>query len=54
MKTFKEPKKALEYLLSNACVDLILLDVMMPELSGYDVLKVLKQNHGTKEIPLSF
>lgn len=54
VKTFKEPKKALEYLFSNACVDLILLDVMMPELSGYDVLKVLKQNHGTKEIPVIF
>ncbi len=54
VKTFKEPKKALEYLFSNACVDLILLDVMMPELSGYDVLKVLKQNHETKEIPVIF
>ena len=54
VKTFKEPKKALEYLLSNTCVDLVLLDVMMPELSGYDVLKVLKQNHGTKEIPVIF
>ena len=54
VKTFKEPKKALEYLFADACVDLILLDVMMPELSGYDVLKVLKQNHGTKEIPVVF
>lgn len=44
VKTFKDPKKALEYLLSGACVDLILLDIMMPELSGYDLLKVLKQN----------
>ncbi|MDK9694476.1 MAG: response regulator [Sulfurimonas sp.] len=54
VKTFKEPKKALEYLFANSCVDLILLDVMMPELSGYDVLKVLKQNHDTKEIPVIF
>lgn len=54
VKTFKEPKKALEYLFTNACVDLILLDVMMPELSGYDLLKVLKQNHETKEIPVIF
>ncbi|MDD2652170.1 MAG: response regulator [Sulfurimonas sp.] len=54
VKTFKEPKKALEYLLSNACVDLVLLDVMMPELSGYDLLKVLRQNHSTKEIPVIF
>lgn len=54
VKTFKEPKKALEYLFADACVDLILLDVMMPELSGHDVLKVLKHNHGTKEIPVIF
>jgi len=54
VKTFKEPKKALEYLFANTCVDLILLDVMMPELSGYDVLKVLKQNQNTKEIPVIF
>lgn len=54
VKTFKDPKKALEYLFSNTCVDLILLDIMMPELSGYDLLKVLKQNHNTKEIPVIF
>jgi putative two-component system response regulator len=54
VKTFKDPKKALEYLFSNTCVDLILLDIMMPELSGYDLLKVLKQSHNTKEIPVIF
>lgn len=32
--------------------DLILLDILMPDMSGYEVLKHLKQNHVTKEIPV--
>jgi signal transduction histidine kinase len=32
--------------------DLILLDVMMPGISGYDVCKTLKRNAKTKEIPV--
>lgn len=34
--------------------DLILLDIMMPELSGYDVCRKLKANDTTKEIPIVF
>jgi len=32
--------------------DLILLDVMLPKMSGIDVLKNLKNNHLTKTIPV--
>lgn len=32
--------------------DAILLDIMMPELSGLDVLKKLKENNSTSEIPV--
>ena len=32
--------------------DLVLLDVMMPKMSGIDTLKVLKKNELTKEIPI--
>jgi two-component system alkaline phosphatase synthesis response regulator PhoP len=32
--------------------DLILLDVMLPKMSGVDVLKDLKNNHLTKTIPV--
>ncbi|WP_354090545.1 hybrid sensor histidine kinase/response regulator [Clostridium gasigenes] len=35
-------------------VDLILLDVMMPELDGYQVNKLLKKNKDTKDIPIIF
>ncbi len=34
--------------------DLILLDVMMPEMDGYAVLRELKENPATKEIPVIF
>jgi len=32
--------------------DLLLLDIMMPKLSGYEVCKVLKQDESTREIPI--
>ncbi|SMC94840.1 response regulator [Pedobacter nyackensis] len=34
--------------------DLILCDIMMPEMDGYDVLKLLGQNNDTAEIPFVF
>ncbi|MDD2356411.1 MAG: hybrid sensor histidine kinase/response regulator [Thiovulaceae bacterium] len=34
--------------------ELILLDVVMPQMSGYDVLKELKNNKSTREIPVIF
>lgn len=34
--------------------DLILLDVMMPEIDGYDVCKILKDDSMTKKIPVIF
>jgi two-component system, sensor histidine kinase and response regulator len=34
--------------------DLILLDIMMPEMDGYEVCKQLKKNESTKDIPVIF
>jgi len=34
--------------------DLILLDIMMPEMDGYQVCDILKNNEKTKEIPIIF
>ncbi len=34
--------------------DLILLDVMMPEVTGFDVCKIIKDNPQTKDIPVIF
>lgn len=35
-------------------IDLILLDIMMPEIDGYEVCKRLKENSKTKDIPIIF
>lgn len=32
--------------------DLILLDIMMPEMDGYEVCKILTNDEGTKDIPI--
>ncbi|NJD34450.1 MAG: response regulator [Betaproteobacteria bacterium] len=35
-------------------LDLILLDIMMPEMDGYDVCRLLKENPDTRHIPVIF
>ncbi len=46
-------KKALEYAGNNS-LDLILLDIMMPEMDGFEVCRKLKENTDTREIPVIF
>jgi len=41
-------------LLEKTLADIILLDVMMPEMSGYDAIKILKNNPKTSNIPVIF
>src|SRR4051812_2915696 len=46
--------KALEMLRSGELPDLLLLDVMMPGRSGYEVCEELKQSPATRDIPIIF
>lgn len=46
--------QALKFSLHPPHPDLILLDVVMPEMGGYEIIKQLKENDLTKEIPVIF
>ncbi len=47
-------EKALKIVNSDAPPDLILLDIMMPEMDGYEVCRQLKANPATRDIPVIF
>jgi two-component system, sensor histidine kinase and response regulator len=51
--TVKDGFKALKFIQQKK-PDLILLDIMMPEMDGYEVCKNLKSNDTTKDIPIIF
>ncbi len=46
--------RALEVVITDPKPELVLLDVLMPKTSGFDVLAKLKENNETKEIPVIF
>lgn len=46
-------KEALKTVL-NKDIDLIILDVQMPEMDGFEVAQILKSNKRTKDIPIIF
>ena len=41
-------------MLENGLPDLILLDIMMPDMDGYEVCRRIKANEKTKDIPIIF
>jgi len=47
-------KVALNYAMADQPPDLVLLDIMMPELDGYEVCKQLKEKEKTRDIPIIF
>jgi CheY-like chemotaxis protein len=47
-------KTALEALKEGKKPDAILLDINMPDIDGYEVCRIIKQNDETKEIPVMF
>lgn len=49
--TFSSPIEALREITADK-VELIILDMRMPEMGGEDVAKILKSNEKTKDIPI--
>ncbi|MCP4132319.1 MAG: SpoIIE family protein phosphatase [bacterium] len=44
--------EALEYLEENELPDLVILDVMLPRMSGYDVCRLIRERHSRHELPV--
>lgn len=54
VKVANNGNKALSIARSHPAPDLILLDIMMPEMDGYAVCRLLKSNPATQAIPVVF
>jgi len=54
LKVALDGKKALKIAFGKSKPDMILLDVMMPEIDGYEVCRRLKQEPSTASIPVIF
>lgn len=54
VKVANHGEKAIKVAQAPDKPDLILLDIMMPGLSGYDVCKILKDDPATRDIPIIF
>jgi cyclic di-GMP phosphodiesterase len=53
LKLFSSAQDALDYMLATP-PDLILLDVMMPEIDGFEVCRRLKADVATRDVPVLF
>ena len=47
-------KEALRLIEQEGPFDMVLLDVMMPKQSGYEVCKIIRQSHSVSELPVIF
>jgi putative two-component system response regulator len=54
VKVANSGEKALNMVMADAKPDLILLDIMMPGMSGYEVIRALKKSPDTSAIPVIF
>jgi diguanylate cyclase (GGDEF)-like protein len=50
----RDGQQALQHAFGDSPPDLVLLDVVMPQMGGYEVIKRLKDNDLTKNIPVIF
>lgn len=53
LHAFSEGLRALQFL-DTMTPDLIILDIDMPKLNGYEILKIIKGNEALKKVPVIF
>ena len=54
LKVASSGSAALEILAEKQKPDIVLLDIMMPEIDGYQVCQIIKADPATKKIPVIF
>lgn len=54
LKLVKDGEKAISICLSDNPPDLVLLDIMMPNLNGFDVARILREHPHSEHIPIVF
>jgi two-component system sensor histidine kinase ChiS len=47
-------KEALEMIKNQGPYDLVLLDIMMPKISGYEVCEVIRKSWAVNDLPVIF
>lgn len=53
LHAFSVGKRALKYL-KEYVPDLIILDIDMPEINGYEMLKIIRENPNLQDVPVIF
>lgn len=54
LKLINDPLKAVEMLKTKPDIDLMLFDIMMPQVDGYELCKIVKEDLFYKKIPVIF
>ncbi len=44
--------EAIDFLADNPAIEIILMDMMMPEMDGYEAIEKIKNNRNTSAIPI--